>query len=283
MIDSAVRFLYNKTMFERNICQFVPSRNTELDLQPLHFVLETHQLGENNTILSVYRVYFVIEGEGIYKTIYNEHKVKKGSVFFCFPGKTFSLIPSAGFKYSYISYIGLRASALTDKFKLNQKNCVFDNVTELLSIWKNALPVSQSVTDLRMEAVLYYTYSVIGSIVANEPAPDLETNGATEAKKYIDAHFSDPALTLSSVCKALSYSPKYLSSVFTKQYKTNFSKYLNSVRIEHACSLMAKGHTSIKTVAFMCGFNDPLYFSKVFKSLTDCSPREYINNRQRRR
>ena len=74
-------------MFERNICQFVPSRNTELDLQPLHFVLETNQVGENNTILSVYRVYFVIEGEGIYKTIYNEHKVTKGSVFFCFRGK----------------------------------------------------------------------------------------------------------------------------------------------------------------------------------------------------
>lgn len=270
-------------MFERNICQFVPSRTTELDLQTLHFVLETKQVEEKNSILSVFRVYFVIEGEGKFKTIYGEHKVQKGSVFFCFPGKKFSLTSTPGFKYAYISYIGLRASALTDRLFLSQRNCVFHNVNELLSVWKNALPVCQSAVDLRAESVLLYTYSVIETLISNEPTPDLETNGATEAKKYVDAHFSDPLLSLSTVCKALSYSPKYLSSIFTKQYNLSFSKYLNIVRIEHACSLMEKGHTSVKTVAFMCGYNDPLYFSKVFKTLKDCSPREYVNEIEKKR
>ncbi|MBQ3115855.1 MAG: helix-turn-helix transcriptional regulator [Clostridia bacterium] len=263
-------------MFERNICQFVPTRRTELDLEVLHFVLETKQVEEKNSILSVYRVYYVIEGEGYFKTSYEERKVQKGSVMFCFPGKEFSLTSTPGFKYAYISYIGLRAAALTDRHKLGYRNSVFDNVNELMSIWKNALPVPPSVVDLRAEAVLLYTYSAVGSIISKEAIPDLETNGATEAKKYMDAHFSDPTLSLSSICKALSYSPKYLSSVFTKQYKISLSKYLNSIRIEHACSLLEKGHTSIKTIAYMCGFNDPLYFSKVFKALKKCAPREYI-------
>lgn len=263
-------------MFERNICQFVPNLKTDLDLQILHFVLETKQVEEINSILSVYRVYFVIEGEGFFSTAYEKRKVQKGSVMFCFPGKEFSLASTPGFKYAYISFIGLRAAALTDRYKLGHSNSVFDNVNELLSVWKNALPVTPSSLDLRAESVLLYTFSAVGSIISKEAIPDLETNGATEAKKHIDAHFSDPNLSLSNICKALSYSPKYLSSVFTKQYKISLSKYLNSIRIEHACSLLEKGHTSVKTVAYMCGFNDPLYFSKVFKSLKNCSPREYV-------
>jgi AraC-like DNA-binding protein len=147
-------------------------------------------------------------------------------------------------------------------------------------VWKNALPVASSVSDLRTESVILYTYSVIGARIIKEPIPDLEINAATETKKFIDAHFSNPELTLVSVCEKLSYSPKYISSIFTKQYKTTLSKYLNSIRIEHACSLIERGHTSIKTVAFMCGFNDPLYFSKVFKAYRKVSPREFIKSIQ---
>ena len=267
-------------MFDRNICQFVPHKKTQLDLQPLHFVLESKEISENDSDLSVYRIYCLLEGEAIFKNRKGEHKIKQGDVIMCLPGKRFSFYPAKGTKYAYVSYIGIRASMLTEKFHISENNCVFHGVTELLSVWKNALPVASSVSDLRIESVILYTYSVIGSKIINEPIPDLETNAATETKKFIDAHFSNPELTLATVCEKLSYSPKYISSVFTKQYKTTLSKYLNSIRIEHACSLIERGHTSIKTVAFMCGFNDPLYFSKVFKAYRKVSPREFIKSIQ---
>lgn len=267
-------------MFDRNICQFVPHKKTQLDLQPLHFVLESNEIAEIDCELSVYRIYCVLDGEATYKNRCIEKKVCQGDVIMCLPGKRFSFLPKKGTKYAYVSYIGFRASMLTDKFRINENNCVFHGVTELLSIWKNALPVSTSVSDLRTESVILYTYSVIGPKIIKDPIPNLEINAATETKKFVDAHFSNPDLTLALVCDKLSYSPKYISSIFTKQYKTTLSKYLNSIRIEHACSLIERGHTSIKTVAFMCGFNDPLYFSKVFKTHRKVSPREFIKSVQ---
>ena len=57
-----------------------------------------------------------------------------------------------------------------------------------------------------------------------------------------------------------------------------FSSYLNSLRIKRAKSLMDKKESSISDIAAACGFNDPLYFSKVFRKSEGISPREYISS-----
>lgn len=264
-------------MFNRNICQFVPNRKTELDLRPLHFVLEANEIGEKESALSVHRIYFVLDGQAVFKNNGGAQIVKKNDVIFCLPAKKFSLEPQKGFRYAYISYIGLRASQLTEQFKISDSACVFKDVSELELVWKNALPAPPSVIDLRAESVILYTYSAIGARVLKENAPLVESGAAVEVKKFVDAHFSDPTLSLSTVCAALAYSPKYISSLFAKRYGVNFSKYLNTVRVEHACSLIERGHTSISTVASMCGYLDALYFSKVFKSIRRIAPRDYVN------
>jgi two-component system response regulator YesN len=41
---------------------------------------------------------------------------------------------------------------------------------------------------------------------------------------------------------------------------------------------MDKGFISVKDISFLCGFNDPLYFSKVFKAKTELSPSQYVKN-----
>ena len=53
---------------------------------------------------------------------------------------------------------------------------------------------------------------------------------------------------------------------------------INTIRVNNACALMNKGFTSVKDIAFLCGFNDPLYFSKVFKTKMKQTPREYISS-----
>ena len=56
-------------MFDRNICQFVPHKKTQLDLQPLHFVFEAKEIRETDCELSVYRIYCVLEGEALFKPL----------------------------------------------------------------------------------------------------------------------------------------------------------------------------------------------------------------------
>ena len=56
----------------------------------------------------------------------------------------------------------------------------------------------------------------------------------------------------------------------------NYSAYLRSVRIKYAISLFDHGIDSIKNAAWLSGFNDPLYFSGVFREEIGLSPKTYI-------
>ena len=57
----------------------------------------------------------------------------------------------------------------------------------------------------------------------------------------------------------------------------NYSEYLRSVRFKYAISLFELGISSVKNVALLSGFSDPLYFSNIFKKTTGISPKEFIS------
>ena len=55
-----------------------------------------------------------------------------------------------------------------------------------------------------------------------------------------------------------------------------YTEYLHMFRIKYAISLFENGLDSIKNVAFLSGYSDPLYFSTVFKNKIGISPKNYI-------
>ena len=61
----------------------------------------------------------------------------------------------------------------------------------------------------------------------------------------------------------------------------SYSEYLRTLRIKYAVSLFDHGIDSVKNVALLSGFADPLYFSTVFKKYTGLSPKEYKSGAQR--
>ena len=95
-------------------------------------------------------------------------------------------------------------------------------------------------------------------------------------KTYVDAHFTEPELSLDQVGAACGYHPKYVSAVFKSAYGIGFSDHLNTLRIGRACAMMEQGVTGIKSIALLCGYRDPLYFSKLFRARMGMTPRAYI-------
>ena len=56
----------------------------------------------------------------------------------------------------------------------------------------------------------------------------------------------------------------------------SYSEYLRSLRFRYAISLFELGISSVKNVALLSGFSDPLYFSNAFKKEIGLSPKEFI-------
>lgn len=67
----------------------------------------------------------------------------------------------------------------------------------------------------------------------------------------------------------------YFSRTFKEVTGTNFSDYINKCRIDIAKELLSNGEMNVKEVCFKVGYNDPNYFSKVFKKYEGISPANY--------
>ncbi|WP_199426876.1 response regulator transcription factor [Thermaerobacillus caldiproteolyticus] len=95
-----------------------------------------------------------------------------------------------------------------------------------------------------------------------------------KAKEYIAAYYDRP-LTLEEVAEHVGLSPYYFSKLFKDRFGMTFIDYLTEVRIERAKEEMRDPKKSLKEVCFLVGYNDPNYFSRVFKKQTGLSPTEY--------
>ncbi len=95
---------------------------------------------------------------------------------------------------------------------------------------------------------------------------------------YIRANFTEK-ITLEDVADEIYLSPAYFSKIFKEQTESNFTQYLNKLRIEKSKSLLQNTKIPIVDIAGMVGYEDQSYFTKVFKKNTGNSPGKYRNTR----
>jgi YesN/AraC family two-component response regulator len=100
--------------------------------------------------------------------------------------------------------------------------------------------------------------------------------------EYTQQNFQDSELSLAIIAEKIGYNPKYLSHFFKSNMNISYSEYLRSIRFKYAISLFESGISSVKNVALLSGFSDPLYFSNTFKKVTGISPKAFIEKRAER-
>ena len=96
-----------------------------------------------------------------------------------------------------------------------------------------------------------------------------------KAREYIDNNFANSDISLFSTAAYVGISPNHLSTVFVQETGENYVEYLTRVRIEKAKQLLKSTAMKSADIAPEVGFNDPHYFSHLFKKTTGLSPKEY--------
>ncbi|MBQ7992075.1 MAG: AraC family transcriptional regulator [Solobacterium sp.] len=97
----------------------------------------------------------------------------------------------------------------------------------------------------------------------------------TIAKNYVDPNFD-----LNQYLVSFSFSTEYLKRIFRQEMGMTPRQYLTEIRLENAAKILSLENPglNISQVSRQCGFNDPLYFSKLFKRKYGVSPKNYIND-----
>lgn len=97
----------------------------------------------------------------------------------------------------------------------------------------------------------------------------------SRAKEFIDTHYSNPELGLADVANHVNLSSSHLSVVFSRESGTTFIEYCTSKRIDKAKELLRTTSLRTNDISISVGYENPHYFSTVFKRISGCSPTEY--------
>lgn len=84
--------------------------------------------------------------------------------------------------------------------------------------------------------------------------------------------------TLDDIAEKFNYSKSYLHTKFKKRTGYSIIVFLNLKKVQKACEYLIYTDLSIKEISFKVGFDDPLYFSRIFKKYMGKSPRKYKNS-----
>lgn len=103
-----------------------------------------------------------------------------------------------------------------------------------------------------------------------------------EIKSNIMQNFSDCDYKLDSYLRSIPFSYDYLRKLFKSEMGMTPHDYLTGLRIQMAEKLLCSteaAERNISEVAYVCGYSDSLYFSRVFKKYFGCSPKHYIHQK----
>lgn len=110
--------------------------------------------------------------------------------------------------------------------------------------------------------------------IVHEDRQKPRSTAILEAIHFLDRNYADRSV-LGKFCQEHHYSLQYISRRFKQETGMTALEYLQKVRIEKSCELLAGSDLRIQEIARMAGYEDVQFFSSVFRRLLNMSPREY--------
>lgn len=119
-------------------------------------------------------------------------------------------------------------------------------------------------------------WKYLSSQSIGHPISDYEGLRMNDIYQYTMNNYCEN-ITLEEISAVIHLTPESFCRYFRKHTLKTYTNFLNEVRINEACKkFMANDFTSISAVAYQTGFNNVSTFNRVFKSIIDKSPSEYI-------
>lgn len=95
------------------------------------------------------------------------------------------------------------------------------------------------------------------------------------ALEYIHQHYNED-ISLMDVSRYVNVSPQHFSKIFKDETQLNFVEWVAKLRIDKAKEYMNTSDMTIKEICYIVGYQDPNYFSRIFKKYVGISPSEYV-------
>ncbi len=175
-------------------------------------------------------------------------------------------------KHLYVHFCGTASEEITAKAGFDCSCPIFNTSGETRRIFESMIRNVTSGDEIAACGNLLRLISILSS---RGRLPQSENVRMIFAEaEYIGSHYSEE-LDLNACAKRCKLSRSRFTHLFTETLGTSPYRYQQSIRLEQACELLRFSSLSIGEVAESVGFEDALYFSRLFKKRIGCAPSEY--------
>ena len=118
------------------------------------------------------------------------------------------------------------------------------------------------------------------------PGPEIareQNAGLKKLKKIIgivEENFSDHTFNVEQLCKLLFMSRSQLTRKLKILTGSSPNNYIRAIRLKKAKQLLCTSNLSISTISVLSGYEDPSYFTRIFKKESGNTPLEWRHSNQ---
>ncbi|WP_438347971.1 AraC family transcriptional regulator [Paenibacillus sp. FA6] len=228
-----------------------------------------------------YFIHYIIKGKGILQLNKETYSLTEGQGFLICPNDIayYKADDHDPWVYTFWGFNGIDALNYLNRAQLNHSNPIFthhydDQFAEIINKMINLKNMIHS-RDIMFTGLLLQLLSILiedsNFEVKSEYTKDLYVKKAID---YIHRNYSNKT-SIGEIAKFVGLDRKYLSTVFKSVSGISPQEYLVKYRINKSCELMANNALAIGDIARSIGYSDPYLFSKVFKKIKGCSPRDF--------
>ena len=238
-----------------------------------------------------YEIFYLHSGSGIFYIENTSYNVSSGDVLFIEPNVDHSFtITSEAINFNYMVFKPVVFGTDTnlshktmEQMKINTKITLSESLINKFLVLSEKNKLKSFGLEIMNIAFLYEVISYLIETNQYMQYTRVLDNMDTHSKavqitcKYIQQHYPEK-LDYEDILNLSNYSKSQFIKIFKKETGMNITDYINQCRIEHACLDLLNTNKNITEIAIENGFNNIQYFSKRFKEIMNCTPKEYKSN-----
>lgn len=129
--------------------------------------------------------------------------------------------------------------------------------------------------ELEAGAVAYRMLAVAAARIAPAHGPAHHAQSVSRVIELCRRHWGDCDCNVEFLARRMGVHRSSLSRTFSAAMGVGLAEYLSGMRLENARSLLRETGMPVAEIARQCGFTDPDYFARLFKTREGMTPRDY--------
>lgn len=228
---------------------------------------------------------YCFDGEGWFDINGLKQKVSSNQFFILPKGKAhaYGTSPLKTWTIYWIHFDGEQADFFADGFEKPfeispEKDSRIEDRLRMFEEIFSTLRNGYSKTNLHYTSTLFFHF--LGSVkflnsFRSATATETQTRDTTEEAIHFMRENISKRLTLNEIATFVGLSPSHFTTVFKEKTGYTPLNYLIQLKTQEACHLLDFTNYKVNQISQMIGYDDPLYFSRLFTKIMGVNPRTY--------